>query len=51
MLPAYRPAVVSIRAPFTIERGVPAVSGAAVGRPGEGDRPPFFLIGTKETAP
>ncbi len=27
-----------------------AVSGAAVGRPGEGVRPPLSLIGTKETA-
>jgi len=38
-------------APVATERRVPAVSGAAVGLPGEGVRPPFSLIGTKETAP
>ena len=47
----HRPAAVSIHAPFGTERGGPAVSGAAVGCPGEGLRPPFSLIGTKETAP
>ena len=44
-------AVVLHHTPLSIERGVPAVSGAAVGCPGEGVRPPFSLIGTKETAP
>ena len=38
-------------APTAAERGGPAVSGAAVGRPGEGVPPPFPIIGTKETAP
>jgi len=46
-----RLAAISVRMPFSIERGVPAASGAAVWRPGEGVRPPFSLTGTKEMAP
>ena len=46
-----RRAAIANHAPYSIESGVPAVSGAAVERPGEGVRPPFSLIGTKETAP
>ena len=46
-----RPTAISIRAPRSAERRVPAVSGAAAGRPGEGVPPSFSLIGTKETAP
>ena len=43
-----RPAAVFIRAAFFSSRL--AVNGEAVGRPGEGLRPPFSLIGTTETA-
>jgi hypothetical protein len=39
-----------MRDPATERRGL-AVSGTAVGYPGEDVRPPFSLIGTKETAP
>ena len=45
------PAVISAIQVRAAERGHPAVSGAAVGCPGEGVPPPFSLIGTKETAP
>jgi len=41
---------VCARAPIAIERRGLAVSGAAVGCPGEDVRPPISLIGTKETA-
>ncbi len=45
------PAAVSAMPVHAAERRGLTVSGAAVGRPGEGVRLPISLIGTKETAP